>query len=226
MKADIQILEFLRDLMVNNNREWFKANKERYDAAHAAFIELASHFIDVVSTIDPTIGHPDVKNCVYRIYRDVRFSADKSPYKRHMALFVTPTGRNGNLPGYYFHVEPGQSFFGGGHYCFSSDELKRVRSEICNFPDDISAAVSSITNYHHGELWGEKLKRLPAGFEARKDVEPILLHKTLCSSFTFSDDEIFGGDIDEIFTNAVSASKPLVQFINRAITAPDETVDF
>lgn len=226
MKADIQILDFLKDLTVNNNREWFHANKARYDAANAAFIELATHFIDIVSTIDPTIDHPETKNCVYRIYRDIRFSADKSPYKRHMGVFVTPTGRKGRLPGYYFHIEPGASFFGGGHYCFEPQELKRVRNEICNFPDDIASAVSCIKNYHNGELWGEKLKRLPAGYSARNDVEPYLFYKTLCSCFTFSDEEIFGSDLDNLFENAVKASQPLVSFITRAMTAPDETVDF
>ena len=224
MIADRQILTFLQDIAVNNNREWFKANKARYDAAHEAFLKLTSHFIDLASAVDLQIGHPEAQKCVYRIYRDVRFSPDKSPYKRHMGAFVTPTGRNGNLPGYYFHIEPGGSFFGGGHYCFSADELKRVRNEICMYPDDIAAAVESVKNHHNGELWGEKLKRLPAGYSARKDVEPLLLFKTLCSCYYFTNDEIFGGDIDNLLTEAVRASQPLVAFITRALTAPEEEV--
>ncbi len=113
-----QILDFLSDLRANNNREWFNANKSRYKEAEAKFGELGERLIGLVGGFDPSVRGLTLRDCTYRIYRDTRFSHDKTPYKTHFGLYICPGGKKSGNAGYYFHVEPtgvgGESDGGGG----------------------------------------------------------------------------------------------------------------
>jgi uncharacterized protein (TIGR02453 family) len=110
------IFEFLKDLKTNNNREWFQANKDRYDRAKREFESFINDLIPMIRTIDPLVDMVTAKDCVFRIYRDVRFSHDKAPYKPNMGAYIARGGKKSEMAGYYVHFEPGESMLAGGFY--------------------------------------------------------------------------------------------------------------
>src|SRR5438270_18872 len=121
-------LKFLKELAANNNREWFQANKKSFDAAQDNLIAFTGYLIGKVGEFDKAVAAIDPKSCVFRIYRDVRFSKDKSPYKTNLGAYISPGGRKSMLPGYYFHVQPGQSFLAGGKHIPDGPELLKIRN--------------------------------------------------------------------------------------------------
>lgn len=173
------LFTFLNELSVNNNREWFQDNKKRYDALRNEFIETVRLLIDRIATFDPEIAGLEAKNCIYRIYRDVRFSQDKTPYKTHFGAYMTGHGgRTSPYGGYYLHLEPGNSLLSGGVWCPPSPLLKKLRKDIY---DNIDEFVAIIENKDFKQtfpmLEGEMLKRMPDGFPADSPYGYILKHK-------------------------------------------------
>jgi uncharacterized protein (TIGR02453 family) len=173
------LFAFLNELKENNNREWFQDNKKRYDALRNEFVEVVRQFIDRISAFDPEIAGLDAKSCIYRIYRDIRFSNDKTPYKIHFGAYMTGYGgRTSSYAGYYVHLEPGNSLLSGGVWCPPPPLLKKLRQDIY---DNIEEFVEIIENKDFKktfpELEGELLKRMPAGFPADSPFDAILKHK-------------------------------------------------
>ena len=122
-----EIIDFLRDLSYNNNREWFNVNKQRYEEVLSHWHEFCEKLIQAVGQFDPDIACLTVKDCTYRIYRDTRFSADKSPYKTHFGVFMSKGGKKSMHAGYYFHIGTGSGneyphchMIASGNYCFPS----------------------------------------------------------------------------------------------------------
>ena len=130
-----QIFEFLTDLNQNNTREWFTENKDRYQEALEQFRELASSMIAGITSFDPSLDGIDAKQSIFRIYKDVRFSKDKSPYKTHFGCWMTKGGRKSTDAGYYFHLEPGKSFAAAGVWMPPAQQLKLIREEILYKPE-------------------------------------------------------------------------------------------
>ena len=113
-----ETMRFLRELKRNNNREWFAASRNRYEHALETRSALVARLIGAVAQVDPSAGCLTERDCTYRIYRDTRFSTDKTPYKTHMGIFINPPyGKKSPLGGYYFHFEPGKFFFAAGNVC-------------------------------------------------------------------------------------------------------------
>ncbi len=171
------LFDFLKDLKSNNNREWFQANKERYEAAKQVFETFINDLIPHLRTIDPLIDMITARDCVFRIYRDVRFSADKSPYKPNMGAYIARGGKNSPLAGYYVHFEPGGSMLAGGLYMPPAETLKKIRDEIFYKPDDFKKIIY---NKDFVKCFGEmdddqKMKNPPKGFS--KDFPDINLLK-------------------------------------------------
>lgn len=127
---DSAILKFLGDLSQNNDRDWFNAHKGQYEHARKVFEAFINELIPAIRQFDPLIDMITAKDCMFRIYRDVRFSKEKSPYKTNMGAYITRGGKNSPFAGYYVHVEPGQSFLAGGIYMPMPDVLKKVRDEV------------------------------------------------------------------------------------------------
>jgi uncharacterized protein (TIGR02453 family) len=176
-----QFFEFLSQLKENNNREWFQTNKSVYDVLHKEYIAIVQQLIDRISGFDKEIAGLDAKSCIYRIYRDLRFSGDKTPYKTHFGAFITGKGgRTSSYGGYYFHIEPGNSILCGGSWCPTLQMLKELRHDIY---DNIEEFVAIIEDKKfkklYGGLDGEALKKIPEGFP--KDLPDkyadILKHK-------------------------------------------------
>lgn len=171
------IYSFLKDLKKNNNREWFHANKERYLEVKRMTEDFAQRLINIIATIEPEAAMLTPADCTYRIYRDTRFSLDKTPYKTHIGIFVCPGGnKKSSRPGYYIHMEPGNSFIGGGCWCPPAPLLKEIRQSIY---DNIEEYLEIIENpdfkQHYIKLGDNLLKTAPKGFP--KDWEYIDLLK-------------------------------------------------
>lgn len=160
------ILDFLRELARNNNRDWFNAHKDEYLDVKRKIDILTSELILELSSIVPEARRLSVADCTYRIYRDTRFSPDKTPYKTHIGIFINPPyGKKGETCGYYLHIEPGQSFVCGGAVCLPSPVIKAIRQTIY---DNIEEYLEIVENPDFHKLFptiGENpLKTAPKGF--------------------------------------------------------------
>ena len=161
-----EIIDFLQDLAQNNDRTWFEANRERYKRVKSRMDEVAAEFIEAVAEFDHSVEGVRVKDATYRIYRDTRFTKDKSPYKTWFGVYVCPRGKKSGLSGYYMHVEPDQNHYMlcTGAYCPTPGEIKSVREEIMTEGD---AFVECINNAEGFEIdWSSALKRMPQGWSA------------------------------------------------------------
>lgn len=161
-----EIYDFLRELTENNNREWFALNKERYLRIQTVFHKFVENIIAEIATFDPSVTHLGIKDCTYRIYRDIRFSADKRPYKTHMGIFINPPyGKRVNTSGYYIHLEPDNSFVCAGTVCLESKIIKAIRQAIYDNIEEYRNIVESKefkACFNH--LGDNYLKTAPKGF--------------------------------------------------------------
>jgi len=213
-----QVLNFLSDLSVNNNREWFQENKNKYLQAKENFEVFINLLIHEISKFDGQIKGLEARNCTFRIYRDVRFSSNKSPYKTNMGAYISRGGRKSPFAGYYFHLQPGESFLAGGIYSPSSAALKIIRNEIHDNLDEFEAIVEN-SSFRETYTWfaGDKLKTTPRDFP--KDAPGIewLRYKNYTPFHALSDEEISRADL---LTEAIKIYRelyPLNEFFNRAL---------
>lgn len=189
-----QVLDFLANLRENNNKVWFDKNRKWYNECREKMLFVTEVLINEIRKFDPGIPVMDPRDCLFRIFRDVRFSEDKSPYKSNMGSFIARGGRKSEWAGYYFHLEPGDCFAGGGIYMPASEPLKAIREHIYENPERFLEIISdkSFKKYFR-EIYGNKLKSAPKGFP--KDFTYIELLKNTSYAFTVKiDDEIVSGD--------------------------------
>jgi len=182
-------LQFLYDLKENNNREWFDANRDYYQTARADFNGFVQVLLSGVEKIDPAVAAAQlaVKNCVFRINRDVRFSHDKSPYKTNFGAFFTPGGKNGGKAGYYLHLEADACFLAGGMYMPDAATLKLVRQEIDYNLNDFRKILSDkdfLKYFPNGMDKEAMLKKAPQAYAPDHPAIEYLKYK----SFTVSHD--------------------------------------
>lgn len=160
------ILQFLKELAANNNRDWFNSNRERYEAARAEFEKLLTALITRISAFDDSIRHLQATDCTYRIYRDTRFSQDKTPYKTHMGGYINAKGKKSFHCGYYVHLEPGNCMLAGGSYCLPSPLLKAIRQAVYDNMDEYRSIVEAPAFSQYFPIVGEDfLKTAPKGFK-------------------------------------------------------------
>jgi len=174
-----ELFDFLKELKNNNNREWFKDHKKQYDRLHTWFISEVQDLINWIGVFDPEIANLDAKSCIYRIYRDIRFSKDKTPYKTHFGAYLTGLGgRTSFYAGYYIHLEPGNSLLSGGAWQPAPALLKKLRQTIYVNMDEF---LEIIENREFKETYpileGELQKRMPEGFPVDYPYADILKHK-------------------------------------------------
>lgn len=214
-------LQFLTDLKENNNKPWFDEHRKEYTAAKNNIEELAQRVIELFGAVDGTIGHLLPKDCMFRINRDVRFSANKSPYKTNMGFWLSRGGKKSPLAGYYIHIEPGQSFFGGGIYMPMPPELKKVRQEIAYCTDEFKEIVEnpSFKSFFGGVvIEGHTLVKVPAGYEADHPAANYLKLKSMFGSRNLTDIDLADTkSLEQTLLEGAKLSAPLVHFINRAL---------
>jgi uncharacterized protein (TIGR02453 family) len=220
MGISIELLAFLKDLKANNNKEWFTANKTRYEAAKTEFETFITDLFARVAVFDPSIGHLKAKQCIFRIYRDVRFSKDKSPYKSHFGAHISIAPKKSEIhtrSGYYIHVEPGDSMLAGGAYLPQGDWLKGIRQEIdYNGADLVKILENADFKKTFGELEGEKLARMPKGYPEDHTYIELLKMKSFLATHKVTDAELAKANFVETAAEVFKTLKPLGDFLNRA----------
>ena len=214
-------LKFLKDLKKNNNKPWFDANRNKYEDAKKDFGEFIQSVIDKHSKKDGSIKELKAKDCLFRINRDIRFSKDKTPYKTNMGASINRGGKKSIFAGYYFHLEPGESFAGGGIWMPMPPELKKVRQEIDYNLEEFKKIVSSKKfKSVYGELYkGEdaSLVKVPQGFEKDNPAADYLKLKSFLAMKKLTDKDIASKDLEKKVVEAFDALQPLVEFINKAL---------
>ena len=213
------IIDFLKALEKNNNREWFQENRSRYEQAKTEFEIFINSLLHELRLIDKELSSISAKDCIFRIYRDVRFSKDKSPYKNNFGAYFVKGGKKSGFAGYYIHVEPGGSFIAGGIHRPSSEILRQVRSEIYGHTEEYKSIIAKkdfIDQF--GRVEGEMLKSAPAGYE--KDFPDIDLLK--CKSYTVikpvTNQQICEAGFLQETINVFKVMKPFISFLNGAIS--------
>ena len=216
-------VDFLEKLKANNNREWFQANKRLYDDAKGEFEQLIAMLIPVVRGIDSGVDVVSPKECLFRIFRDVRFSKDKSPYKTNFGAFIAKGGRKSPYAGYYLHIEPGASFVGGGAYMPESQYLKAIRTEIFENAEEYKTIITSDDfRKYFGGMFGEKLKTAPKGFPKDFADIDLLKNKHYAVTHRVEDGFWFSDTLVEKVTEIFSVLYVLNRFLNNAISDADK----
>lgn len=197
------------------------ANIDLYLEAKAEFEDLVSKVIIEIGKFDPAIATLQAKNCVYRQYRDVRFSKDKTPYKVHMGAYLNPGGKKVNTPGYYLHLEPGnKNIFGGGLWEPVKDDLKKVRQEIdYNLAEweKIINSKKTKSSYPEGLSTEGALKSRPAGYDLENPAIEYLKLKSFLLSHSFTDKEVEEKSFVKEVAKHATNLKPLLDFLNKAL---------
>jgi len=212
------VLNFLSELKVNNNKEWFDQNRSRYEESRKKILFLTELVIHEINSFDPEIGAQNPKDCVFRIFRDVRFSNDKTPYKINMGSFIAKGGRKSMGAGYYLHIEPGGSFVGGGAYCPPADSLKALRTEIFDHPDEFKRLISSNSfQKTYPEMYDDKLKTAPKGFPKDFPEIDLLKYKSYAFTSRIADSDVVGDTFVSKGVTAFRELSPVNRFLNTAI---------
>lgn len=218
-----KVLDFLYDLSLNNDRQWFNANKERYVEANNIFNSFASSLAGRLAAIDPQIGPLQLKDMTYRIYRDVRFSKYKQPYKTHFGAFICRGGKKSPYSGYYFQVGvegkgnfEGANLLATGDYCIDPRALRVLREDISMGDGEFGNLVRGCDSRFAMDFEG-CLKKVPAGFSADCPDADYLRLKRYCVCYDATDDFMTSGDLMEQTLKLFSTTTPLLHYINRAI---------
>ena len=210
---------FLQLIKQNNNREWYHANKNIYNEAKLEFEHVNELLLHKMASIDTSLISLSPKDCIFRIFRDVRFSKDKSPYKTNFGTFIAPGGRKAGKAGYYLHLEPGGSFIAGGIHMPPSPVLKAIRQEIYEHTNEFKTLVEEARKKSNLDgFFGEKLSGAPRGFSKDfPDIE-LLKYKSYGLSKSISDGEIKSDTALENILHYFQHLHPLLQFLNNAIS--------
>jgi len=212
------ILQFLGELKQNNTREWFAENKPKYEKANKALLSLVEQLLPVVQRVDSSIGVLAPKDCVFRIYRDTRFSPDKTPYKTNMGAYFARGGRKSIYAGYYMHLEPGSSMLAGGIWMPEPEALKRIRQEIYYNSAEFKTLLEakSFKDYFGALSEEGKLKNPPRDFPADfPDIE-LLKNKNFTMFHALDDTTVCSDDFPLHFAKVFEAMKPVNDFLNKA----------
>ena len=218
-----KILDFLKALAENNNREWFAAHRNEYLEAKDTFEHLVEKLIPIVLEIDPAVGHLEIKDCTYRIYRDIRFSPDKRPYKTHIGAYINRRGKKSPYAGYYIHLDPTHgSLWGGGLYCPDADTLRAVRMDIYDNIDEFLVLNNSLEKSGFVLSREDSLKKIPAGFPRDFPHGEFLKMKHYDMYRPITDDVLCDENrLIEETRRAFAAMMPMNRFLNYTI---DETL--
>lgn len=212
------IFQFLKNLSANNNREWFTEHREEYEEARNEFDNLLAAIIARISIFDESIRGIQPKDCTYRIYRDTRFSTDKTPYKSHIGGYINAKGKKSNHCGYYVHIEPGNCMLAGGSLCLPTNILKAVRQAIYDNVEEYISIVEDPKFKKYYPVVGEDfLKTAPKGFPKDFKYIDYLKCKEFVCSYNVPDDFFFSSDFLDETDKAFRQFKRFSDFINYTI---------
>lgn len=212
-----QVLRYLHSLSLHNDKVWFEAHKADYLKAKAAVGGLAVKLIEGIRAFDDTIGPLSASDCTYRIYRDVRFSKDKSPYKTHMGIFVNRGGKKSGYSGYYFHIDGNcNHLLAVGNYFTEPRVLKVLREDILLGNGDFRRILDGLAPGLVIDT-SDSLKKAPKGFPADGPDAEFFKLRNFCLVQSLDDDFILAPDLAERALIAFETGKPFLDYVNRAI---------
>ena len=219
-----EILQFLRDLNQNNNREWFHANKARYTEAQTRWNAFCEELIKEVGKFDPNIAPLTLRDCTYRIYRDTRFSKDKSPYKTHFGVFMAKGGKKSMHAGYYFHVGTGLGtsyphvhMLAAGNYCYDKYAIDLLREDISDGWEEFQQDVLAKADKRFEVDWSDALKRVPKPYDATAPYADWMRLKSHCLNAYVDDDFILTDNLAQRVAALFRTTQPFIDYINRAV---------
>lgn len=211
-------LKFLEELGNNNNREWFDAHRDNYQAAKEDFESFVTAMKNEMLPLIPRLEEQQAKNMIFRVFRDVRFSKDKTPYKAHFSAYFSQGGRKWPGAGYYIHIQPGASFAAAGIWMPEGPLLKNIRQEIdYDYPafQDILGEASFKKKFN--KISGETLQKVPAGYEATNPAADYLKMKSFIADTAIGDGEVLRKDFVKKLATVFATAAPFVNFMNRAM---------
>ncbi len=213
---------FLDKLKENNSSEWFKSHEEEYREVRADVISFVSQIIQGLSVIDSTIQsqYLEPHKCLKRINRDIRFSMNKTPYKTHFFVLFNPGGYKSEAASYYLHIEPNNSFVGGGVYMPPNAELNKFRKEIeYNLAewDEIINNPSFLKTFSKGVQTSSLLKTAPRGFDKQSKAIQYLRMKDYHTIHNLTNNELTSSKALSIVLDSFEEVQPMIRFLNAAI---------
>lgn len=217
-----EILDFLRRLHDNNDREWFDAHRSEWAHVKSLWACFTAELIEGIASFDTTVRGLRPQDCTYRIARDTRFSADKRPYKSWIGTFVAPKGKKSGYAGYYFQLEPATDedtgsnhLFGGGVVCLEPNVLRSIREEILDHGAEMMHAIRSARGFRLDT--SNRLKRVPTGFPADAEYAELLKQKDFYLSKQVPDEYLRSDDLTDRLLADFRLTKPFIDQLNRAI---------
>lgn len=214
-------LLFLESLKENNTREWFTENKAWYERARANFEQFVAQIIQAIATFDPEIGNQEAKKCIFRIYKDTRFSKDKTPYKTNFGAIFRP--RNGGKgSGYYLHIDPAECFVSCGQYMLPPDELKKIRRGIYNDFETLNQILNNkeFKKEFGGDLYRDEntLQRVPNGFDKNHPAAEYMKLKHFYVYKPITHEQLMSNDFVEYVAGIYKLMMPLNEYLNDLLT--------
>ena len=214
-----QTFEFLQDLSINNNRDWFTNNKLRYEAAKDNMKYFGNALLEEMNKTDYI-----ERLKVHRIYRDVRFSKDKTPYKRNLSCSMSRATKL-LRGGYYLHIEPNESFLGGGFWGPNREDLGRIRKELAFDAQPLRDVINSEAFKNiFGTLQGEQLKTAPRGFAKDHENVDLLRYKQYLVMLKFTNEEVQQPDFLEKVVAGFQAMRPFFDYMSEVLTTDENGV--
>lgn len=212
-------LAYLKKLRKNNNREWFQANRNLFEAAQEDYLEFTAKVIRECGKLDPEMAALSPKECVFRIYRDVRFSNDKTPYKTHFSSQLKAGGKKSGNAGIYIHIEPDGkegSFVAGGFWLPEAPLLKSIRQEIEYNTEEFKTILNDKKfKKTFGEMEEHKLSRVPKGVEKDHPAAELLKHTSFIVSAPIETKELSSPSLAKRIAKDYLVMKPFLDFLNR-----------
>lgn len=220
MRINPETFDFLKNLVANNNREWFQAHKEEHDKARQNVIEFTAELLNQIHRVDPLVNaEADPKKCVMRIYRDIRFRKDKTPYKNNFGVSIpTLSSKPGGVE-YYFHIQPGEAMIAGGFWMPEVDVLKKIRQEIDYNAADLKKIID---DPQFRKMFGnfrdqQRLKTAPQGYGTDNENIDLLKLKSFVVMHPLDDKLLIGDDAPEQLALICSKIYPLNVFLRNAL---------
>ncbi|MFD2201532.1 DUF2461 domain-containing protein [Shivajiella indica] len=213
-----QYLKFLKTLSENNHKDWMDANKNWYQEVRGNFLKDVEELLKEISNWEPDLSTLQAKDCVFRQNRDIRFSANKDLYKTNFAAYFSVGGKKSSGPGYYLHIQPGQSFIAGGIWMPPAEILKKIRQEIDYSGDELRKILSNPDfKQTFSGLEGDQLKTTPKGFDPENPFIDLLRFKSFIVSSPLSDEDVASGRFKQKTIDSFRKMKPFHDFLSKAI---------
>ena len=211
-------LDFLKSLKKNNDREWFEKNRGKYESAKKDFEEFVNNLIRELAKINPALGTLKVKDCVFRIYRDVRFSKNKAPYKTNMGAYFVEGGKKSDKAGFYIQLEPGNGFIAGGCWMPQAPALKAIRQEIdYNLNDFEKILKDKSFKKLFGEMSDSRLNTTPKGYDSSNPAIDHLRQTSFIVEMQLDDKLFTSKSLVKKCADVYDTMRPFLKFLNTAM---------